>query len=193
MLCQISLIFTSRSVFPGPPATIFTNWLNFSGSDTTHLRAHYRCDVSNYCPHWWNSLRFLSLLESCWFSEAFQIIAVSWASLLSRKSHYPNAGSFDILYLSCSFYRRKLLRAGETWGGAPAPGRAGPFIYSHAEDQALTGSDTCDLEICSPSVSYRLFLESSTGKLLFSSALTAKVFWDSWHTQETMCYSWQAW
>lgn len=73
--------------------------------------------------------------------------------------------------------------------GAPAPGRAGPFIYSHGEDQPLTDSDTCYWEICSPSVSCRLFLGSSTGRPLFSPALTAKVFWGSWHTERTMCYS----
>lgn len=122
-------------------------------------------------------------------SKVFTIFTGNVRGSLSRKSHFSNTGSFNILYLSCSFYRRKFLREGETWGGAPAPGRVGPFIYSHAGDQVLTGSDTCDLEICSPSVSYRLFLESSTGKLLFPSALTAKVFWDSWRTQETMCYS----
>lgn len=44
--------------------------------------------------------------------------------------------------------------------GVPAPGRAGPFIYSHGEDQALTGSDTCYWQICSPSVNYRLLFFS---------------------------------
>lgn len=55
MLCQISLIFTSHSVFPQPQATISTNWLNFSGKYMTHLRAHYPRNASDYCTYWWNS------------------------------------------------------------------------------------------------------------------------------------------
>lgn len=51
--------------------------------------------------------------------------------------------------------------------GAPTPGRAGPFIDSHGEDQALTDSNTCYLEICSPSVSYSFSLDWRTRRPLF--------------------------
>lgn len=94
-------------------------------------------------------------------------------------------------YFSCSFFLRKkkkkenLPHQGETREGprgARAPGRSGPFIWSHGKDQALTDSDTCCWEICSPSVSRGLFLDGSTGRPLFPFAPTAKVFWDSWHS-----------
>lgn len=47
-----------------------------------------------------------------------------------------------------------------------APGRPCPFIYSPGEDQPLMDPNTCYWEICSPSVSFSLFL--NTGGRLFS-------------------------